>query len=86
MVMLGLRPGTEFRAEQAWELRKFKQDGAKPSAACSGDTTLFQCILAEPLSGAPSTGTTQCLSPATNLLECCLCFRDLLQRGWPSPC
>lgn len=75
MVMLGLRPGTEFGAEQAWELKKkFKQDGVKPSVACSGDTTLFQNILAEPL------------SPATSLLECCLCFRDLLQRGRLSSC
>lgn len=43
MVMLGLRPRTEFGAEQAWGLRKkFQQDGVKPSAACNGDTTLFQ--------------------------------------------
>lgn len=65
MMMLGLRPGTEFGAEQAWELKKkFKQDGVKPSAACSGDTTLFQYILTEPLSGAPVYGDNTMLVPS----------------------
>lgn len=53
MVMLGLRPGTEFGAEQAWELRKkFHQDGVKPSAACFSKFRQSHCQL------LPSAGKT----------------------------